>query len=110
MNVARLNALLHDGVRSKYRAVVGSTVNVVLPRLPITADTEFVQLDLDTSAAASIEFTAPDQGEGNALPDHLHARALRPGSGVLRVTAIDVLTQQPIPDVEPLEIEVTAVQ
>ncbi len=109
MNATRLNALLHSGIRSKYRVVVGSTVEVVLPRLPITADTEFVQLDLDTSASAPFEATVPDQGEGNALPDHLHAHALRPGSGVLRVTAIDVLTQEPIPNVEPLEIEVTVV-
>ena len=109
MNAARLNTLLHEGIRSKYRATVGATVDVALPHLPITADTEFVQLDLDTSASPPFEAAVPDQGEGNALPDHLRARALRPGSGVLRVTAIDSLTQQPIPNVTPLEIEVTVV-
>lgn len=109
MNAARLNALLHRGIRSKYRAVVGATVDVMLPRLPITADTEFIRLDLDTSASPPFAASVPDQGEGNALPDHLRARALRPGSGVLRVTMIDALTQRPIPNVEPLEIEVTVV-
>ena len=109
MNPAHLNTLLHKGIRSKYRAEVGATVDVTLPRLPITADTEFVQLDLDTSASPPFATSVPDQGEGNALPDHLRARALRPGSGVLRVTAVDALTQRPIPNVEPLEIEVTVV-
>ena len=109
MNAARLNTLLHRGIRSKYRATVGATVDVALPHLPITADTEFVQLDLDTSASPPFEASVPDQGEGNALPDHLRARALRPGSGVVRVTAIDSLTQRPIPNVAPLEIEVTVV-
>ena len=109
MNAARLNALLHNGICSKYRAVVGATVDVALPHLPITAETEFVQLDLHTSVSPPFEASVPDQGEGTALPDHLRARALRPGSGVLRVTAIDALTQRPIPNVAPLEIEVTVV-
>ncbi len=110
MNADRLNALLHTGIPSKYRTVVGATVDVALPRLPFTADTEFVQLDLDTSASPPFEASVRDQGEGNALPDHLRARAIRPGSSVLRVTAIDVLTQRRIPDVAPLEIEVTVVR
>ena len=109
MNAARLNELLHGGIRSKYRTEVGTTVDVMLPRLPITADTEFVQLALETSASPPFAASVPDQGEGNALPDHLRARALRPGSGVLRVTAIDALTQRPVPNVTPLEIEVTVV-
>ena len=107
MNAARLNALLHTGIPSAYRTVVGATVDVTLPRLPITADTEFVQLDLDTSESPPFETSVPDQGEGNALPGHLRARAVRRGSGMVRVTAIDALTQRQIPDVTPLEIEVT---
>ena len=49
----------------------------------------------------------PDSGEGNALPAHIFAHAVRPGSGILRITAINALTQRPIPNVMPLEIELT---
>ena len=78
-----------------------------LPRFPITGDTEFVRLDLVTSHAAPFETVGTDFGEGNALPDHIVARALRPGSGFLRVVAVDALTDLPIPNVVPLEIELT---
>ena len=107
MNAAQINKLLHAGVREKYRTRVGATVDVSLPRLPITADSEFVKLDVSMPGYPPFETFVPDFGEGNALPDHIFARALRPGSGVLRITAINALTQRPIPDVMPLEIELT---
>ena len=107
MNAASINKLLHAGVREKYRARVGATIDVRLPRLPITGDTEFVRLDLHTSSSAPFEAHVPEFGEGNALPDHIVAHAMHPGSGILRITAVDILTDTPIPDVVPLEIELT---
>lgn len=77
-----------------------------IPRFPVTGDTEFVRLDLHTSDAASFETVVPKCGEGNSLPGHVIARALRPGSGVLWVTAVDALNE-PIPNVTPLKIELT---
>ena len=107
MNAAHINKLLHAGVRERYRTRVGSTVDVRLPRLPITADTEFVKLGIDTPGSPPFETFMPDSGEGNALPAHIFAHAVRPGSGILRITAINALTQRPIPNVMPLEIELT---
>ena len=107
MNVAHLNKFLHSGIPANYRIRVGDTVDVRLPQLPITADTEFVRLDLEASGVPHFETSVPDYGEGNMLPDHLQVTAVRPGSGILRITAVDALTQLPIPDVMPLNIKLT---
>ena len=108
MNVSLINSLLHTGIPAKYQAKVGGAIEVKLPHVPITADTQFVRLDLDTSSVAPLRVEVPDFGEGNALPDHIIVYCPQPGSGLVRVTALDALTEQPIPDVDPLEIELTA--
>ena len=108
MEAASINKLLRAGIKESYRAEVGAAIDVRLPRLPITADTEFVRFNLNASDSAPFETAVPDFGEGVALPDHVTACASSPGSGFLRITAVDVLTEQAIPDVIPLEIELTA--
>ncbi len=110
MDAASINKLLRAGIRERYRAKVGTTIVIELPRLPIIANTEFIRFDLNASCSAPFETAVPDFGEGNALPNHVTAYASRPGSGLLRITAVDALTEQTIPDVIPLEIELTAVR
>ena len=110
MNVTHLNRILQEGIRDNYQTSVGETIDVALPRLPITGDTEFIQLSLDTTSLNAFETALPDHGEGNALPRHLHACARQAGTDMIRITAVDALTNQPIADVDVVEISLTAIE
>ena len=107
MNTVLINGLLHSGIPATYHAKVGGTVRVKLPHVPMTADTQFVRFNLDTSSAATFNTNVSDFGEGRALPGHITVYCSQPGSGLVRITALDAFTEQPLPNVTPLEIELS---
>ena len=103
--VESLNQILGGGVAVRHAMGVGETKAIRLPSIPLTADTEFVQLRTDLSGARDQLEVAPiDQGEGTLSPSVIHVRALSPGQGVIRVGLEDVLSGEPIVGVVPLEI------
>jgi hypothetical protein len=110
-NAAKINALLHSApVAQSYRAKAGDYLDIELPQIPLTRYTEFVQLKAerrgDIGSFAEVE--SPEEGEGTLLPRRITVRAVRPGRMQIVLRAVDALSGEDLPDVEPLDIEVEA--
>jgi len=104
-----INKLLHTGsIRRHYKARPGDVFGIELPRVPFTRSTEFLRLEKEISGTQDciVEEASPDTGEGAILPRQIFARALRPGKALIVLRAIDSLSGEEIPDVEPFRIEV----
>jgi hypothetical protein len=109
MDSQAINKLLHSGsIRQHYKARPGDVFGIELPRVPFTRSTEFLRLEKEISGNPDciVEEATPDPGEGAILPRQIFARALRTGKAVIVLRAIDSLSGQEIPDVEPFRIEV----
>lgn len=102
----RLSHLLRSRpVPEHHTARVGEEFEIQLPRVPLTAETQFVQLSASLQGSDAIEVAeGMDVLEGAMLPRKVHARALRPGRSVISIQAIDPLSHTAIGGVEPLEI------
>ena len=84
---------------------VGEELDIQLPRVPLTAETQFVELSASLQGSGAIEVAGgTDVLEGAMLPRKVHARALRPGRSVISIQAIDPLSRVAIGGVEPVEI------
>jgi hypothetical protein len=102
----RLNNLLRSRpVPHHHTALVGEEFEIQLPRVPLTSETQFVQLSASLQGSDAIEVTGgADVFEGAMLPRTVHARALRPGRSVISIQAVDALSRAAIGGVEPVEI------
>lgn len=102
----RLNHLLRSRPVPQYHtARVGEELDIQLPRVPLTAETQFVELSASLQGSDSIEVAGGmDALEGAMLPRKVHARALRPGRSVISIQAIDPFSRAAIGGVEPVEI------
>lgn len=91
-----------------YKAQVGEEISIELPRVPLTGDTEFLQLKTEIEGEEILEEMSAtgSSGEGLLMPRSLIRRALKPGKSRIVIRAYDSLTQARIPDVEPLDIEI----
>ncbi|HKH49943.1 MAG TPA: hypothetical protein VKM72_35260 [Thermoanaerobaculia bacterium] len=102
----RLNYLLRSRPVPQYHtARVGEELDIQLPRVPLTAETQFVELSASLQGSDAIEVAGgADVLEGAMLPRKVHARALRPGRSVISIQAIDPSSRAAIGGVEPVEI------
>jgi len=102
----RLNYLLHSRpVPQHLTARVGEELDIQLPRVPLTAETQFVELSASFQGSDAIEVAGgKDVLEGAMLPRKVHARALRPGRSVISIRAIDPFSRAAIGGVDPVEI------
>lgn len=102
----RLNHLLHSRpVPQHLTARVGEELDIQLPRVPLTAETQLVELCASFRGCGAIEVAGGmDVLEGAMLPRKVHARALRPGRSVISIRAIDPFSRVAIVGVDPVEI------
>ncbi len=102
----RLSHLLRSRpVPQHHTARVGEEFEIQLPRVPLTAETQFVQLSASLRGSDAIEVAEEmDVLEGAMLPRKVHARALRPGQSVISIQAIDPLSHTAIGGGELFEI------
>ncbi len=105
MDEGTLNELLHENQREFYQIRVGEKFDIDLPKIPMTGDTEFVTLRLDSEQSDCVEeFTGGDIGEGLLSPTKISGRGVKAGKKSYTVRLINGLTQQEIENVRPLEI------
>lgn len=102
----RLNQLLRSRPVPPYHtAQVGEELHIQLPRVPLTAETQFVQFTASLEGNNAIEVAGGAEVlDGAMLPRELHARAINPGRSVISIQAIDPFSRTAIEGVEPVEI------
>lgn len=102
----RINELLRARpVPQSHSVRVGDELDIELPRVPMTAETQFVEFAASLSGQGAIELLErPESLEGLTLPRRLHARAIVPGRSVISINAVDPLSREPVAGVEPLKI------
>ena len=109
MDPDNLNGLLHSmNVDRHYKAAVGDSVVIDLPRIPLTRQTEFVQLATEKSGDidAFQEAYEVNWMEGVLSPDTIVGKAVKPGTIHFILKAIDSLTGDEMPEVDPIDIVV----
>lgn len=109
MNSEKISELLHNqAVRQHYKAQPGDEFAIELPQVPLTRHTEFLTLarEITGNQNCVIHEAAPSATEGHLQPSRLMARAVRPGTAHIVLRAINSLSGEEIPDVEPLDIMV----
>jgi hypothetical protein len=107
IDAQKINMLLHSNQAPQlYRARVGEYIRIVLPRIPMTRFTEFVQLEKEKWGDLNcfVEERVPDLGEGSLLPRQILGKAVCPGKVHFVLSATDSLSGMKIPNVEPLDI------
>ena len=110
MDPLRIKALLHDTPPRQLKTRIGEEVRIDLPKIPLTADTEFLELvaECDSGGCQIRPETSPDEGEGLLATGKIVATANETGKYTIRVFAVDALSHQKISGVEPLEFVVEA--
>ena len=106
MDVKKINQLLHQDQPRQYRVKVGAGFKIKLPKLPLTADTEFLQLVAKSHGSdCVIEEREIDGGEGSLLPREIKGTATKAGSKHYVIRAVDAISQEEIKGVNPLEVQ-----
>jgi hypothetical protein len=106
MDTGKINRLLHQDQPQRYRVKVGEEFKIKLPKLPLTADTEFLQLVTKSHGSdCVIEQPEIDRGEGNLLPQEITGIATKAGSKHYVIQAVDAISQEEVKGIEPLDIE-----
>lgn len=102
----RLNSILRQRpVPGHLQAHVGEDLDIPLPRVPLTAETQSVELSASIDNPGTLEILdSPGTLEGALLPRTLHARGTRPGRTVISVRVVDPLSGEAIVGVDPVEI------
>ncbi len=104
-----INELLHSNpVKQNYTAKSGQTLRIELPRIPMTRQTQFVGLKRETHGDVNsfVETLGKDAGEGIIAPSEIRGKAVHSGTVNFTLKAIDRISGEEIPDVEPLNITV----
>ena len=84
---------------------VGAGFKIKLPKLPLTADTEFLQLVTKTHGSdCVIEEREGDSGEGSLLPREIKGTATKAGRKHYVIRAVDAISREEIKGVDPLNI------
>ena len=110
MDPKKISSYLQRAPRRAYKVKVGEEVSIELPRVPLTAETEFLELRTEIHGDDILEASAQkdESVEGRLLPRSLVRKTVKAGKTHVVVKAFDSLTQKEIPEVEPLDIEVEA--
>ena len=107
MDTRKINQLLHQNQLQRYRVKVGEEFKIRLPKLPLTADTEFLTLVTKSHGSdCVIEHPEIDKGEGNILPQEITGIATKVGSKHYVIQAVDAISEEEIKGIEPLDIEI----
>jgi len=105
MDTKKINQLLHIDQPCRYRVKVGEEFNIRLPKLPLTADTEFLQLVTESHGSdCVIEQPEIDVGEGSLMPREITGTAMKAGSKHYVIKAVDAISQEEIKGVDSLDI------
>jgi hypothetical protein len=102
----RLNELLRlRPVPRHYTARVGEELHIQLPRVPMTAETQFIDLSASLDGGDAIQVVGGAEVlEGAMLPRDVHARAVRPGRSVISIQVLDPFSRTILRGFEPVEI------
>lgn len=102
------NILKSTPVNRNYKVKVGETVKIDLPSIPLTGATEFLQLEQEIQGEQDslLAEAVPLEGEGYLSPRQVISRAVCPGKVNIVVKAVDSLSGEEIPGIEPFHIEV----
>lgn len=110
MDAAELNGILHQK-NNYYKIKVGEDFSIDLPKIPLTGDTEFLQLTTESNASnCAVEYKAEENAEGNLIPSMIKGKGLSVGKKVYTVRLINALTKQEIEGVDPLRIILEVVE
>lgn len=104
-----LNKLLHVGsIKRTYIIKSGENLRIDLPEIPITRDTQFVTLKKEKHGDVNsfLEVSGEHEGEGLLSPSRIYGKAVHSGKIEFTVKAIDRISGEEIPNVEPLNITV----
>ena len=107
MDSKTINKLLHQGQSKQYTVKVGEKFAIKLPKIALTADTEFLQLVAESDGSdCVVEEYDIDGGEGTLLPHEIIGFATKTGKKHYVIRAVDVISQQEIEGVGHLDIEI----
>lgn len=102
------NLLKSTPINRNYKVKVGETVKIDLPSIPLTGATEFLQIEQEIQGDQESLLTeeVPFEGEGYLYPRQVISRAVCPGKVNIVVKAVDSLSGEKIPGIDPFNIEV----
>ena len=103
----QINKILHsENVKQNYTAKSGETLLIELPKIPITRYTQFVELRKETHGDVNSfkEMSRNEAGEGTISPSEIRGKAIQSGTVNFTLKAVDRISGEEIPDVEPLNI------
>ncbi len=104
-----LKRYLDRGAQDHYEVKVGDVLTIQLPRVPMTAETQFIQIASGLAPGASGALKVEGSGtdfEGVHQPSEFVGRAVKPGRERILVQALDAFTHEPVEGVTPFEITV----
>lgn len=111
MDPQKINELLHHDEPKRYQVKVGEGFRIELPKIPMTADTEFLQLVAENEGGDCVaEDREDDPGEGSLQPREIRGTGAKAGKMRYRIRAVDAISQQEIEGVAPLEIELEVME
>jgi len=103
----KLNEILHsEPVKKKYTAKSGENLSIELPQIPMTRYTQFIKLKKETHGDVDSfkESSGNEIGEGTISPSEIRGKAVQSGTVNFTLTAVDRISGEEIPDVEPINI------
>jgi hypothetical protein len=111
VNPQKISELLHHNKPRRYQVKVGEGFRIELPKIPMTADTEFLQLVMENDGGDCVaEDRGSDPGEGSLQPREITGTGAKAGKMRYRIRAVDALSQQEIEGVAPLDIELEVME
>ena len=101
-----INEMFHgESIVKHYRAKVGDALTIQFPSVPLTYATQYLKLARTTEGDLNCFVEeATDSLEGMLFPTQILGRADCPGEIRIKLEAVDRLSDEKIPGVEPLEI------
>jgi hypothetical protein len=107
MDAKKINELLHKEQPRRYQIKVGQKFEIKLPRIPLTANTEYLQLVTESHGSDCVsEEHGIDPGEGTLVSQDIIGTAAKAGRKRYVIRAVNAISQEEIKGVDPLEIEV----
>lgn len=103
----KINKILHsEAIKQNYTAKSGETLLIELPKIPMTRHTQFVELRTETHGDVDSfeETSGKETGEGTIAPSEIRGKAIQSGTVNFTLRAVDRISGEEIPDVEPLNI------
>ncbi|MDN5213256.1 hypothetical protein QQ020_14400 [Fulvivirgaceae bacterium BMA12] len=105
MDTMAINELLHNNQSEHYRIKVGESFVINLPKIPLTGDTEFIRLTVDSEKSDCVEeYTGKDSGEGILSPVEIKGKGVKAGKKQYTIKLVNALTAKEIENVIPLKI------